>query len=706
MILVERCWKWTKMNDCTFRLYAGQMYNEKSFQFKSLVGVRCCSRKFKFGSLVSLEWIGKHYIIGITNKFKMKLREMITDIKQRLRCVESLWKKWATDLIEGKLIEHYARVCDYFDELLTSNLGSTCKVSVTVNPYGKNYFHKFYIGFKDLSDGWKRGCRRVIGLDGCFLKGQVCTITWAVVDVEIKPNWTWFIELLRDGLNLHDGRGLVVISNQHKGLLEAVKDIRLNVEHRKCDMHIYANFKKSFTRLEFKKLFWDASMSCVELHGKHQEVEPIYIWVLAIRITKNMENKVVWEKYEVCILLNIFVSFFIILTDYTNLSRLGCVFHSQGHAFETRRGCDNYMVDLEGRSCSCKLWDLSGISCVHEIVAINYINQTTDVDIDRPVNGSNIWSQTGFIKQFPPLDKRIQGRPTINRKRYASEHEEYDHKQKGCKNEKKPVVPLPQKKKGRLRKYLLIAKHDEALTTSQSIQHSKKKRNKRHVQYDPKESSISKVLKSSRSKVLRDKKRLCIIREGHEEEFAANQKEDYFWELTKPSTYLVVYKCFSEIHAMHKVQLYASAFATCFRIMKKNWVKNWDVTKILVMVLKNEGVNDAIQTEEGGGIETKERVVDGIQIEDNGDGIETKENVLDGFRLSMVVLVLGLKECFASIGWFRTIQSIDEVEKGLDEILGEGSFKKNHKPMMLLEARYNNVGCSTSDYHLCILLSI
>lgn len=106
----------------------------------------------------------------------MKLRDMIADIKQRLRCVVSIGqvrraKKWATELIEGKLTEHYARVWDYADELLRSNPGSTCKVSVTVNPDGKNYFHRFYIGFKALSDGWKLGCRRVIGLDGCFLKG-------------------------------------------------------------------------------------------------------------------------------------------------------------------------------------------------------------------------------------------------------------------------------------------------------------------------------------------------------------------------------------------------------------------------------------------------------------------------------------------------------------------------------------------------------
>lgn len=235
--LVARCGKRTEMNDCPFRLYAGWMYNEKSFQVKNLVGEHRCSRKFKFGSLVSPKWIGRHYITEIANTPKMKLRDMIADIKQRLRCVVSIGqvrraKKWATELIEGKLTEHYARVWDYADELLRSNPGSTCKVSVTVNPDGKNYFHRFYIGFKALSDGWKLGCRRVIGLDGCFLKGQVkgelltvigrdannqvYPIAWVVVDVENKPNWTWFIELLRDSVDLHDGRGLVVISDQHK----------------------------------------------------------------------------------------------------------------------------------------------------------------------------------------------------------------------------------------------------------------------------------------------------------------------------------------------------------------------------------------------------------------------------------------------------------------------------------------------------------
>ena len=97
---------------------------------------------------------------------------------------------------------------------------------------GFNYFKRFYVGFKAFRDGWSRGCRRVIGLDGSFLKGQVkgeiltaigrdadnhvYPIAWAVVNVENKDNWTWFIDNLVADLDLGAGNGLVVISDQHK----------------------------------------------------------------------------------------------------------------------------------------------------------------------------------------------------------------------------------------------------------------------------------------------------------------------------------------------------------------------------------------------------------------------------------------------------------------------------------------------------------
>nr|KAJ0199750.1 hypothetical protein LSAT_V11C600305310 [Lactuca sativa] len=86
----------------------------------------------------------------------------------------------------------------------------------------------------------------------------------AVADIENKANWKWFLELLTKDLNLQDGGGFIVISDQHKGLLEATKEVLPNVEHRQCARHIYANFRKTYTGVEFKNMFWAASFSTVE----------------------------------------------------------------------------------------------------------------------------------------------------------------------------------------------------------------------------------------------------------------------------------------------------------------------------------------------------------------------------------------------------------------------------------------------------------
>ncbi|MFQ6634858.1 hypothetical protein Gotur_012045 [Gossypium turneri] len=74
------------------------------------------------------------------------------------------------------------------------------------------HFKRYYVCFDALSRGWKVGCRLLIGLDGCFLKGplkseflatvgkdannQMFPIAWVVVEVECTDSWTWFLSLL------------------------------------------------------------------------------------------------------------------------------------------------------------------------------------------------------------------------------------------------------------------------------------------------------------------------------------------------------------------------------------------------------------------------------------------------------------------------------------------------------------------------------
>ncbi|CAN1762066.1 hypothetical protein LINPERHAP1_LOCUS8191 [Linum perenne] len=50
-------------------------------------------------------------------------------------------------------------------------------------------------------------------------------IVWAVIEGENRSSWTWFIDSVREKLDMEDGTGWSVISDQQKGLVEALVDI-------------------------------------------------------------------------------------------------------------------------------------------------------------------------------------------------------------------------------------------------------------------------------------------------------------------------------------------------------------------------------------------------------------------------------------------------------------------------------------------------
>lgn len=44
-----------------------------------------------------------------------------------------------------------------------------------------------------------------------------------------------------------------------KGIIEAAKDVIPNAEHRQCARHVYANFRKKFSGVKYRNLFWKAA---------------------------------------------------------------------------------------------------------------------------------------------------------------------------------------------------------------------------------------------------------------------------------------------------------------------------------------------------------------------------------------------------------------------------------------------------------------
>ncbi|CAI9289371.1 unnamed protein product [Lactuca saligna] len=204
-------------------LWATWMKNERSFQIKSLIDRHNCARVFKFGSIVSYKWIGTHFMNDIIQKPKMSIRKLKAKVSKRFNLIASVGqcrnaRKYAFQQIEGTLIEHYAKTWSYGEELKRTNPGSTVKMEVDVMSDGETYFSKFYVCLKGLKDGWIEGCRRVIRLDGCFLKGicrgqllaairrdannHIYPVAWVVVAVENKESWKWFLDLPIDDIGM------------------------------------------------------------------------------------------------------------------------------------------------------------------------------------------------------------------------------------------------------------------------------------------------------------------------------------------------------------------------------------------------------------------------------------------------------------------------------------------------------------------------
>ncbi|GJR01178.1 hypothetical protein Tco_0524162 [Tanacetum coccineum] len=108
---------------------------------------------------------------------------------------------------------------------------STCQLEIEDRDDDKNYFRRMYICFKGIEHGWLDACRRVIGLDGYDLE-------------------------------LGYGGGVTILSDGHKGLIEVVSGILPDSEHRQCTRRIYANFKRKWSGLQYKRLFCCAT-SCI-----------------------------------------------------------------------------------------------------------------------------------------------------------------------------------------------------------------------------------------------------------------------------------------------------------------------------------------------------------------------------------------------------------------------------------------------------------
>ncbi|GJS93254.1 pentatricopeptide repeat-containing protein [Tanacetum coccineum] len=342
---------------------------------------------------------------------KPKVGEKYVDVAQLKECLtyyslaNGYAKTKALNEGENTIQEHYAMIRSYGTEILDSNDGSTVNLGVTVNPDDKTYFDRFYCCFYGLKKGFQLGCRHVIALDGCFLKkpnvGEILTavgrdgnnhvypIAWAVVNVENKDSWSWFLELLGEDIDMPIGNGLTLISDQHKWLIEAVKDVMPLDEHIQYVRHIYGGFRKQYSGVKFMELFWATSKASYpqlfnKIMQKINRANPgahEYLikkdpktWSRAFfRIGSNCEA--IENGFSEC-----FNSVLLLTGDICpniqkrlelnkDKHRFWHVIPAEENLFEVRNGSEAFTADEHNRFCTCRMWKLADSSMYSTVLA-------------------------------------------------------------------------------------------------------------------------------------------------------------------------------------------------------------------------------------------------------------------------------------------------------------------------------------------------
>ncbi|XP_052723811.1 uncharacterized protein LOC108319449 [Vigna angularis] len=432
---------------CPWVAYCGYFPSRKIWQLRKIVDVHSCSRQLNI-KLMNSKWLSHEIDKSMHDNPSIKVQDIHTKALRKWNTNVSISKArraklMASSQCEGDFKEQFQRIYDYAHEVLRSNPGSTVKVKVN-SDNGQSIFQRCYVCLKACKDSFI-SCRPIICLDGCFLKGlykgelltavgrdpneQMLPLAYAVVEVENKDSWSWFLQLLVEDLGGNEVcQAYTWMSDQQKGLVPAIQEFLPRAEQRFCIRHLYANFRKRFSGQILKNLMWRAATSTYPQAWEREMLnirvvnEEAYKYLIAIpprywsrsrfrttpmcdtldnNISEGFNSVLVQSRGKPIITMLEDIRLYLMkrwATNRTkvagmdfnvcpkikkrhmkecNLSRYWIPSWSARRIFEVRHVSiigNKFTVDLDNEECSCRKWMISGIPCCHAVASMNYSN--------------------------------------------------------------------------------------------------------------------------------------------------------------------------------------------------------------------------------------------------------------------------------------------------------------------------------------------
>ncbi|XP_024164163.1 uncharacterized protein LOC112171170 [Rosa chinensis] len=291
--------------------------------------------------------------------------------------------------------------------------------------------------------GFRAGCRPILGLDGCQLKsaygGQLLAVdgldpnnttlvvAYAMVEMESKNSWDWFLRLLAKDLNITgEGNGFTFISDKQKVMkdqLWAIAKSSIMVYYTKEMVLMKPLDPKAYDWLtdpqrnprHWCRTHFDTVLKCdVLLNNLCQSFN---VFVLPARskpviscfedIRVKLIKRVAMRKEKMRRVVDpICPKPRQILEKNKERSASDCIPYGFGSPQIEVQSCggSRYVVDLTRRTCACRRWDLTGIPCKHAISAIHFMRQNPEDFVDL---GHNVKT---CHRHLPPKEKAAKKR--------------------------------------------------------------------------------------------------------------------------------------------------------------------------------------------------------------------------------------------------------------------------------------------------------
>ncbi|XP_028097752.1 uncharacterized protein LOC114297512 [Camellia sinensis] len=453
------------------------MQGQSSFQIKTYVPTHNCGRIF-YNRQVNSTWLSKKYL----KTLKSNPSITIQSFKQAMQKDHKVGisksqvyrtKRKAQELIEGSLMEQYAKLWDYYEKIKRTNLGTTIIVKEDDEESeneeheideAKPRFQRIFVCFGGCKQGFLAGCRPFIGVDVYYLKGPYkgqllqavgldgnnnsYPLAFAVVEGETKSSWKWFFEILCDTLGWFNKQGVTFMSDKQK-VNASLVEVSPITAHRFCIRLLYTNFRDSFKGVHLKDIVYKATKaSYVQAFEAHMEElkeadEDAFNWFVekppstwpkshfTPTIKSDILDNNMCESFNSLILEARGKTIIPLLEDIRCILMKRLQVRKEVMRAYTGPICPNIQQTLEKRkedACNCIAMWARAIYDKHEqpkdYVAHWYKKETYLASYEPMIyliNGYEMWPKSVLPGLLPLKVKKQPGRPRKLRKRQADE---------------------------------------------------------------------------------------------------------------------------------------------------------------------------------------------------------------------------------------------------------------------------------------------